>query len=318
MAYAAEQAQRCYRRLGFPEVRSAISVLRRTRIDCEDIKGSAAVATLDPDHLLGTRATVMSGWSFTMDHLNVESAASHLIHEAMHWGANNNRRWHNDAERHLGAECSHSLFLDKVYLIQAACFPDSERGRDFYVGKNGLDCPGNCEAALTETDPDTISWWPRFLHPEYENILSKPMKREQAASVCKRIRDDRRRYLELMRDQFEIRDRIGEAGVYLRGHLDPPDAEMINRLLDDFRDSAVAAFVGGANLPRIRNDLERRDREFASLFAARCTAPSGAWVGFCAIRENPVRATIRDARAKVAGIGEDELLLYVPAPLVPH
>jgi hypothetical protein len=78
-----------------------------------------------------------------------EELASILAHEALHGLSRNYQPWHNHfkTEGKKFEGCADSIFEDRIYLLQAACFPRSSVGEDFYF-KGAAKCENLCRKAL--------------------------------------------------------------------------------------------------------------------------------------------------------------------------
>jgi|GEM_PF-5281823 len=220
---AIERSQICFDRLRFREMPDVISVLGRTRFRCNDPTGDGLVASMRRTSrtydacgrgLTRWMAGAHRRYEMTMsapaaglpDKLNstastnmeTEELASFLAHEAMHVLAMNNREWHNTFdERERGTlGCGPSRFEDRIYFTQAACFPQSSLGRDFYSDGGAYQCAGLCNNALTGIDPEALIMYSASTEPGAEftsaygpSQAASPYPSEEAGRICERIRD---------------------------------------------------------------------------------------------------------------------------------
>jgi len=218
----AEQAARCQQRLGIIEMPDIISVLSQTRYFCQPPTGDGVVASMRRTYRTydscGRGLTRFMAGAYRRYHmditapteglrpkinatastaLEVDELASFLAHEAMHVLSMNNRAWHNnfDPEQRTSTACQSSLFEDRIYFTQAACFPDSDYGRAFYAENGPSQCPGLCETALAGMDPEAPALYGASTAPGAERTgasgpsqVARPYTNPELALVCARIR----------------------------------------------------------------------------------------------------------------------------------
>jgi hypothetical protein len=225
LGYALAQLRRCGAALGFTEVPDVISVLRRSHFFCGP-GGPGAMASMTMLYPGGAdhRARVSAAGAHRYEiSLTVPSSkdgataeghqrsfmdweapdfAATIAHEAMHVLAMNNRSWHNSITGRPKFGCTGTVYDDRIYFTEAACFPSSMAGRVFY-GENGAGrCDGVCERALTEVDPEVQAQ----LHPlpmptdigsaptpadggvYGPSLLASPYARTEADRICARVR----------------------------------------------------------------------------------------------------------------------------------
>jgi len=203
------QSWRCQKHIGFQELSSILPMVRRAQIDCKKM-GDSVVATHDPEHL--TRND--SRWALAtarFDHryevsLNTIWAADQqvdiaapLFHEFLHMLSTSNREWHNESTARARWGCQSSLFEDRIYLIQAACFPYNFVTTSFYdpfmKGTYApYHCTQACESALTEVDTAVIQEDARLrktgsIPRVGPSDVAIPYAASQAKDTCARIVD---------------------------------------------------------------------------------------------------------------------------------
>jgi hypothetical protein len=215
LALVSQQASRCSRLYGFGEVGSVPQILSRLRISCSNSLGARTVMStrhLQPEGLLSWNSAAFQG-NYEVAIATQELApfwilsrrdrASSFFHEVLHFLPTNNREWHNQAFGSQGVygSCSNSIFRDRVYFLQAACFPDTFAGRKYYSAAQrssdnytaGVDCPGLCQSALTESDPDVHER--AFWMGDVRMYPAIPYRIGDAEVICSRIQGANRRYV---------------------------------------------------------------------------------------------------------------------------
>ncbi|HAR42072.1 MAG TPA: hypothetical protein DCS07_05490 [Bdellovibrionales bacterium] len=254
LSYAVSQLNNCQRAFGFRELPGIISILRRMVIICQPVQGhhdAEMRAIVDhgwsPSKVLFGRYTTSaaaehdyqvslqmdgSGRVGLIDPANVTSPetmaqqtmvlGSLLFHEALHALPANNTGWHLEgkAKARSANSCSlDPLFDDRIYFIQAACFPKSLDGQ-FYRGQID-NCPNLCESALTGIDANVK----RYLAQGHSRIFSdgiygpgliaEPYKIEEAKIVCSKVREygERKRTFDLA--ITDLKERLNEFGSVL-------------------------------------------------------------------------------------------------------
>lgn len=200
---------------GFPALYSIVPTLRRTRIICDHSGGvtDAAVRTTGGKYIAGRAAYDSSGNhhtttlpSATLIADPATERASVLFHETTHHLPLNNKNWHNSASEKSSDRCSNSIFVDRVYLLQATCTPRSMKGMAFYglddyvpkkLGINSFpySCSKyTCERALIEVDKAAAD--------SYGDLTAHPHSKREAESLCSKIIDARDRY-EALKNQLD-------------------------------------------------------------------------------------------------------------------
>ncbi|HAZ13405.1 MAG: hypothetical protein A2X86_14725 [Bdellovibrionales bacterium GWA2_49_15] len=215
-----EQAQirlrQCARNFGLWEPSEASDALDRTRINCFVAGSPLTAGAMDRvnrcsvgDPRFSARAVGRYSLSMavfpetptnpkdqTIFTASVDENASFIAHEAMHVLAANNTSWHNDPRTHSSTGCANSIFEDRIYFLQAVCFPDSNYGRLMRDPTDGiLNCPQVCQNALTHVDAATIEIFTPVERPDATGIFGPslvaiPYGRDRAPGICQRIRDD--------------------------------------------------------------------------------------------------------------------------------
>jgi hypothetical protein len=197
------------------EPQQAMEVLARTRITCSVATNTSEAGRMDwsasCDRMLATAysprlvgrfhmnlpvfvGTVKDGKDPSFLAASDDENASFLFHEAMHVLAANNRSWHNSLDGRGTRGCENSQFEDRIYMLQAGCFPQSNYGlrvRDPELGIRS--CPEVCTRALTEVDADAM---PAALIPNSDptapgffgpSEVAIPYSRESAERACRLI-----------------------------------------------------------------------------------------------------------------------------------
>ena len=222
LAGAIAQMRTCGPSLGIIEAPDVIAVLRRTRIICEPMAPGNQIASM-PGIMPGcpgqavdltARATrryemhVASpqsdsapvGESQSFEEMSPDDLSALFAHEAMHVLAMNNLSWHGSLAGHREyRECEGSVFYDRIYFTQAACFPNSTWGQDFYSDDGPYQCQEVCEGALTGIDEEVIERDRRLTARSLDAAsgvygppdLARPYPAEEARRICRRIRERR-------------------------------------------------------------------------------------------------------------------------------
>jgi len=214
---AIAQMHACGQALGFIETPDIISTLRRTRIRCGDL-GQSGLGEMQiefncPATHLRMTATSTHRFEMTLampetkngettngpnfETWNVTELGSVIAHEAMHVLAMNNRSWHNDLSSRAKTGCNNSIFYDRIYFTESACFPNVRSGQEFYSDNGPYQCPEVCEAALTEIDPSVVEDnLPAQSLDSATGVygpstVARPYPIAEARRICQRIRSHR-------------------------------------------------------------------------------------------------------------------------------
>jgi hypothetical protein len=225
LARALERADQCFQRLRIVEMRDVISVLRRTRIQC--IQGDPnddTIAMMRRTCRMGTnRARYSAGATHdyqmgvitpppplpaptgpaadekkeapSMLTMSPDDLGSYLAHEAMHVLAANSHSWHDSLEGRRWNGCENSVFADRIYFTQAACFPDSFVGQGVREQRLASRCPGLCEGALTTVEASVVEQYRPATRPgDTERpygppLAAHPYSRDEASRICTRLRE---------------------------------------------------------------------------------------------------------------------------------
>jgi hypothetical protein len=222
LGFMLQQVSRCYKLLGFPQIESIPSLLRVVELTCAARKGGDdAQSYTEPfqnfewkpsNKIFGLTGYSANSLGRREIEINIdegrdlsapiENLSSLLLHELLHFTASMNRSWHDTWEQsHQEDGCENSLFEDRVYFLQAACFPQSgyglrlygkwkktqiENGRSSWKVKSALlDCEGLCHKALGEVD--SIESFMKA-YPELRQIY-KVGKMQIAKSMHKKTRE---------------------------------------------------------------------------------------------------------------------------------
>jgi hypothetical protein len=127
-------APECHHRLGVPEYRAVMDRLPRARFVCDDSLPSDAIAGAESvrhDWVLFDRTTARAHGrllirinQYALVRYSREQLVSSVLHELLHFGANDNRADHNTSTAvDPGARrgCTFGLFRDRVYFLADAC-----------------------------------------------------------------------------------------------------------------------------------------------------------------------------------------------------
>lgn len=215
LAGAIAQMRTCGQSLGIIEASDVIAVLRRTRIICEPMAPGSQIASMTglfgcPGQAvdLTARATrryemhvaspqsdsAPAGESQNFEEMSPDDLSALFAHEAMHVLAMNNRIWHGSpTARGKPFECEGSVFYDRVYFTQAACFPNSSWGQHFYSDNGPYQCQEVCEGALMDIDQEVIER-SRRIGAYGPSDLARPYPVDEARRICQRVRERRGRF----------------------------------------------------------------------------------------------------------------------------
>ena len=282
LALAMTQAYRCEKTMGLTVAADVISILRRTRINCgSDIDqstmasnevvrgGNLFIAPLvginsgyDQQYNINLSMRALSSVAWRRD----VAFAADLFHEALHSTASSTSSWHEATQNRADRGCRNSIFEDRIYLISAACFPNSYWGFNFYWALDNavaaVDCPGVCEHAFTARDSDLPHQLSQATHftsllgsvgpPALAHLYSQ----REAGLLCGRIRDTNtvRKVLKAERDS-----------ITARALPEGAERQPLGLRWIELRETAQSAYQAGANLSAIRAGLERSRAEIEEL-----------------------------------------------------
>ena len=314
IAHAMTQTKRCEKVLGLPVLSDVIPKIRRMRINCNDFENH----TMAADYGVITsprlaREYELVNWSHDATLESTDWLASNVLHEALHWTASNNRHWHAKASEKETGKCENSVFADRIYLTTAACFPLSLRGWSFYT--TALDCPGVCESAFTESDPNAPDWFRAHVTRGGDRIIAKKHSADEAALLCGNIRKNRKRFQSYLDSMKAIGLRTVKTIDYLKKAQDPNSFKELDALLLANTSIVDAAFTPGANLAKSKKQLADKAAEIRRAISTTCARAdlNADWNAFCKMKENPVDATLTYIQTKINELREDDSLLYISA-----
>ena len=228
LAFVLQQTSRCYKNFGFPQLVSVPSLLKTIEFICaESNEEHGARAHVRPDQTL-VRVPTHKLFDYTDFHANslglrrveiniknnqdltetTETYAGLLFHELLHFTPSHNRAWHESAQRRP-ENCTESIFADRIYFLQSACFPLADYGLRFWGGwiNEGaaegkekwklpsaiLDCKNLCERGLGETDSmESIlktSPWMKNIYKTNNLVVGKPLPRQYIKTTCASIHE---------------------------------------------------------------------------------------------------------------------------------
>jgi hypothetical protein len=305
---AFQQAQRCQQVLNLPNVDSIISILRRTRFLCppnlpSSVTGMNSMDRFDPS--VAPFGTVNRSYDRTylirlsissLMERNEEDVASTLFHEALHSTSSNHRVWHNNAlSNHQEVGCQNSIFLDRIYLMQAACFPSSSRGvMSFYSSRGAWQCPGVCERAFTEVDADVgMERAPDVLTPGIIGppLIATPRSNRETTLICDRIRSTRRLYNQIREEIYSISHRFGDArsSRFYPGRETPAGAQL-QETFGRIYARAQMAFQTNINFTPLLDSLNSERQSLQSQISRGCaqTPLPRDWTPLCEVQGTPL------------------------------
>ncbi|MCC7440273.1 MAG: hypothetical protein IT285_01485 [Bdellovibrionales bacterium] len=216
--FASDQATRCHEAFRLPDPTNVPGTLARTRLRCSDLGDNVnAQAATTVDHgwcptqrLLGALITtphyersyeveITTRTSHALDVGDIDSLASTLFHETLHFSSNN-RIWHNEpTAAHTGSGCANSLYTDRVYFLTAACFPNSPRGRQFRANAPEAapaGCANVCDEALGTIDQAAIDEYSHVYGAR--GLIASPLTAGDRRIICGRITASSRRAREVL------------------------------------------------------------------------------------------------------------------------
>jgi hypothetical protein len=308
---AVTQALRCQQAIGVPEIATAVSVLRRTRIGCDASKfddgQSDKIALTTPGSINLNPARIKN--------YSVGDLAQVLFHEGLHSTPSGNRAWHNDvssAGRTYGT-CRQSQFMDRIYLLEAACFPANSsmmlsplysRAPDAF-----LSCQGACEATFTEVDAG--------VRDREGPFTATPVAVGQAQAWCGQIRALSARFLAF----DDKRNALSAPIDAIRRTLPPPAPGSEATALSDIIGQALlldpmSEFVENFHSRELVARFRAYRDHFNELGSKACAAHAkdGAWIAFCTAGLAQGLDALQSATALVEGLdaspaSQDRLLL---------
>lgn len=322
--YMLQQTSRCYKLLGLPALPSIPSLLRTVEFKCASYAAETDAKALTepkqdlywyPLHRLfsstsfhansiGRHAIVVNTDKDRDQTMAVETMASLLLHELAHFTPSNNRSWH-DAElgAHKEYSCDKSLFADRVYFMQAACFPQSYYGGVLY-GLPLLKC-GVCEKALGSGDSvDAIfKAYPHLgrMYKAKEMYIGKPIPKRERGVICNRLEGVARTRLNyLMSREDYAAEWIGKKleSVFDRlptGELDGP---MLASRFREYLEIVRQPFPKRMALKRLRelrSEIEQSVERFCEKFRGACKAG-----------QEPFRSVLARGQALVEGLTPEQ------------
>ncbi|MCC7440272.1 MAG: hypothetical protein IT285_01480 [Bdellovibrionales bacterium] len=242
--FSADQADGCHESFHIADPTNVRPTLARARISCGHLDGGPEGFTnyginhgWCPTHQLfgpfRTTAHYDRSYGITLDDAadstlesgDVTRLASLLFHESLHHYSNQ-RSWHNSVSEPGNTRstnsCSNSVFEDRIYFLQAVCFPMAGMGSRFWdegFSSAPASCAGLCESALTDApDAATLSTVRRFYGSRA--VLANPVSTPEARIVCGRIRATRERMADLrlnsVRTENFVRQAVGGLPFALR------------------------------------------------------------------------------------------------------
>jgi hypothetical protein len=323
LARALSGSQRCEATLGL-HMRPVLLILRRARLRCfTEAAGPDGMMTLaSAEQGGGTSPTVNHRYDLNLntnylDSSSVEELAATLVHEALHWTRHNNTEWHNHNAHKSRTTCSNSIFEDRVYMMGAACFPESRIGKNFYGASGAASCPNICQTALTSSDSAAVHWSQRFFQHGSEGLYGGRLGAGDARSVCQRISQVSANYKRAQDEKGLISTRARMINRYVAKHSIfnlSPEGQTARDEIQDFY--ALAKEIYNPSADRALNYQLMRQKAQSALeyLSEKCQAPvSNDWYGFCgqwAAGDDPVSRDVAAIIRRVERSRLDDINLY--------
>lgn len=192
----------CRSRFGFEETRQILSALRRTTIRCAVPSESSSLAYMSMDH--GSQkakgSASQKGLLFHMTlfrfgnqkstsvdetvggQVSPEFLAATIAHEAMHAVGMDNTEWHNNPVDRGKFGCHDSMFEDRIFFMEAVCFPKGMLGQNLFLKGGSYSCPEVCLSALASHSDQSLT-------PPPGGLLARTYSRSEAEPYCKKIQE---------------------------------------------------------------------------------------------------------------------------------
>ena len=323
MARALTGSQRCEATLGL-HMRPMLHILRRSRLHCftkgANADGMLTLASANNGGMTSPTSNHRYNMNLNtkyLDKASVEELASTLVHEALHWTKHNNTDWHNHTGGRDRETCNNSLFEDRVYMMTAACFPDSKIGKKFYGVGGAHSCPEICQTALTSSDSGAVHWTERLFQHGSDGRYGGRMGARDAEFVCQRISQVPRKYARAKETQALIKRRHRLFIDYLKRYpeaFESQEGSALRIKLNLFFKSAADIFDSSADRQGNYRRMMIRARQMQETLAQKCRAPIASnWVHFCGqwqFGQDPVSREIRSTIIKVEDLKLDDINLY--------
>lgn len=324
IAYAVTQAQRCWSTLGFGSTRGFLSKIRRAKFNCTNSKSRGLAASASMGGIFSPtfdHEYTMNDWGAYMDNEPMETVGSTLFHEALHWTVNNNREWHNCTDRNRTG-CDKSQFEDRVYLMEAACFPESDVGQQLY-GKNGaIKCANVCKNSLTQADKGAIAWHQRNFQKGSQGLFGHSYKPAEADLICERIKNVPENYQKSQQERAAIVKKAKAQLIWAQKHWGKSeDAKQLATLLEEALMTAENAYDPNLKLDGIKKVFNEQRAKLKAELTKVCAEPhSNTLAAFCN-SHTPEKNPIIDGLAKIAKdldrVNPKDFSLYMKARPVP-
>lgn len=325
IAHAVTQAQRCWSTLGFGSTTGIIPTLRRTKFNCSSNTKVAASASFS-----GVNAPTydhsyeLNDWGPYMDKAPMDWVGSTLFHETLHWSVENNRSYHNHTHTRNRSGCDKSLYEDRVYLLEASCFPNSDVGQEFYDDKKGaVNCPGVCEKAMTESDTNTLPWFQRAFQGGSENLHGGKYKPKEAEIICNRVRNVQKNYKQSREDEKILKSRTKSLLEWGKNNFgDDTQGRDLQVFAKEAFDVADNAYDPDSNLNGIKKVFAERKKKFVEEVRKTCEKPlSMTLMSFCKFytpEKNPVIDEMKRIEEQFKQIKVSDFALFTSPKYVPR
>lgn len=328
IGYSIAQTHRCRAKLGLAATWDAIMRMRRIRLSCvEQLAWDFEAQMLEKGSLDAAGTTHQFEVHTTAKYLDAAAlvdASALFFHEALHFGPNNNRRWHHEPNKeHYSGGCVSSKFLDQVYLVQAACFPLSASGKAFYDRDDGAaSCPRKagdsdvCLSAFTEVESDAIGWAEKHFFGSGRLARKAPV--EQARISCAKIKNIHQIHWKLEAERELLNTKLKTAKQLLERDLAQRAPDSVNRIelfLVNTRDeinSIYAARTSSRQVSDRLRDLSRYRAIVAKTIQDTCAVGLRELRGFCSIKTPPPLPTLDLAIEHAKTINSSDYTLFTP------
>ncbi|HXH75564.1 MAG TPA: hypothetical protein VNJ08_11395 [Bacteriovoracaceae bacterium] len=318
IGYAMTQAQRCWSNIGFAGTTGIIPKLRRTNINCSETKFAAAAKMGFFHSPTCDHKYELVNWGNYMDTAPMRWVGSTLFHEALHWSVANNRSYHNQTHTRNRKGCDKSLYEDRVYLMEAACFPRSDVGAELYDPSFGAaNCPGVCEKGLTEADSAV-----KFNQAGGEALYGHNHTPQEAKIICDKIRDVPRKYEASRKELKEVTERFSvmkNLGIQKLG--DSENGKKLRGLFDEAFMLTQNAYDPNTSLEGVKKNFASKKVQFISQVKAICgganTPPLQDFCKDYTPEKNPFLEEMGRLSLKLENIKVSDFNLYTNAPQAP-
>jgi len=315
IGFALTQSRRCEKAFGLPAYGEVMPHLRRATIYCSKDAESPILATANQNDPQDSTKT--AGWSQRWEIMDfnvnafigssgggIARAAATLAHEALHWGSNGNRAWHSDAlaKKKNWEGCADSVLADRVYLLEAACFPTSSLGEELRRQLQKGGCPEICESAFSESERSKL-----LEQGVSEQTIGPALSKSEARKICTRIKDQALREKRVTEQMVGLVNRWDEATRWMNVSLGTTEWFKVRKELEQqLAEAGVDDKAKNYGLGRERRleYVRQVQATYRAFVQAHCSkrldkadGNDRPWIGFCAMKETPFDAWFKEATA---------------------